>query len=205
MSPSNFAGNGAGTDAGLLRPALALFVVLSLVTGLVYPLAVTAIAQLAFPASANGSLILREGQAVGSRLIGQSFSDPKHFWGRPSATSPMAYNAAGSSGSNLGPNNPALTDAVRARIAALRAADPGNAAPVPVDLVTASASGLDPHISRAAADFQLRRVARVCGLSEAQVRALLDEHTQGPWFGFIGEARVNVLALNLALDAAAGH
>jgi potassium-transporting ATPase KdpC subunit len=205
MSSSNIAANGvgAGTEAGLLRPALTLFVLLSLITGLIYPLAVTAIAQLAFPVSANGSLILRGGQPVGSRLIGQSFTDPKHFWGRPSATSPMAYNAAGSSGSNLGPTNPALTPAVKARIAALRAADPGNDAPVPVDLVTASASGLDPHISRAAAEFQLGRVARVRGMSEAQVRALLDEHTQEPWLGFVGESRVNVLALNLALDAPA--
>ena len=186
---------------GLMRPALTLFVLLSLVTGLAYPLAVTGIAQLAFPQAANGSLILRDGKVVGSRLIGQSFSDPRHFWGRPSATSPMPYNATNSSGSNLGPSNPALADAVRARIAALRAADPGNAAPVPVDLVTASASGLDPHISRAAADYQLARVARARGAPEAQIRALLDAHTQGPWLGFIGESRVDVLALNLALDA----
>ena len=203
MSSSNTPASDAGTGPGLLRPALALFVLLSLITGLVYPLAVTAVAQLAFPASANGSLILREGQAVGSRLIGQSFSDPKRFWGRPSATSPMPYNAANSSGSNLGPTNPALADAVKGRIAALRAADPGNDAPVPVDLVTASASGLDPHISRAAADFQLSRVARARGMPEARVRALLDEHTQGPWLGFIGESRVDVLTLNLALDASA--
>lgn len=203
MTPSNLTADGPKADEALLRPALTLFVLLSLITGLVYPLAVTAVAQLAFPASANGSLILRDGQPVGSRLIGQSFTDPKHFWGRPSATAPMAYNAANSSGSNLGPSNPALTDAVKARIAVLRAADPGNDAPVPVDLVTASASGLDPHISRAAADFQLKRVARVRGLPEAQVRALLDAHTQGPWLGFIGEPRVNVLVLNLALDAPA--
>jgi len=207
MSPSNFpssdAGDAsdAGTAQGLLRPALTLFVTLSLITGLVYPLAVTAVAQFVFPESANGSLILRDGQAVGSRLIGQSATDPKHFWGRPSATSPITYNAAGSAGSNLGPTNPALIDAVRARIAALRAADPGNQAPVPVDLVTASASGLDPHISRAAAEFQLGRVARARALPEAQVRALLDEHTQGPWLGWLGESRVDVLALNLALDA----
>jgi K+-transporting ATPase ATPase C chain len=205
MSPSTTPTGDAGTWTGLLRPALTLFVVLSLITGLAYPLAVTAVAQFAFPESANGSLIVREGHPVGSRLIGQSYTDPKHFWGRPSATSPMAYNAANSSGSNLGPTNPALRDAVKARIAALRAADPGNAAPVPVDLVTASASGLDPHISRAAADFQLARVARARGIAEAQVRTLLDVHTQAPWLGFIGESRVDVLALNLALDALDGR
>ena len=205
MSPSNLAVSGASSNEGLLRPALTLFVLLSLVTGLIYPLAVTGVAQRAFPQAANGSLILRDGQALGSRLIGQSFSDPRHFWGRPSATSPMPYNAANSSGSNLGPSNPALADAVKARIAALRAADPGNAAPVPVDLVTASASGLDPHISRAAADYQLARVARARGMPEARLRVLLDEHTQGPWLGFIGESRVDVLALNLALEAPAGR
>ena len=201
MSASNPLASVAATGEGLLRPALTLFVLLSIVTGLAYPLAVTGIAQLVFPQAANGSLILRDGKLVGSRLIGQSFSDPRHFWSRPSATSPMPYNGANSSGSNLGPSNPALADAVKARIAALRAADPGNAAPVPVDLVTASASGLDPHISRAAADYQLARVARARGAPEAQIRALLDAHTQGPWLGFIGESRVDVLALNLALDA----
>lgn len=185
-----------------LRPALTLFVVLSLVTGLVYPLAVTGISQLAFPEAANGSLIVRDGKAVGSDLVGQSFSDPKHFWSRPSATSPMAYNAANSAGSNQGPGNPALADAVKRRIEALRAADPGNTAPVPVDLVTASASGLDPHISRAAADYQAARVARVRGLPIERVRALVEQHTEAPLLGFVGEPRVHVLRLNLALDAA---
>jgi K+-transporting ATPase ATPase C chain len=184
-----------------LRPALTLFAVLSIVTGLAYPLAVTCIAQVVFPQAANGNLIVRDGQPVGSELIGQAFSDPRHFWSRPSATSPMAYNAAGSSGSNLGPSSPALAEAVQARIAALKAADPGNAAPVPVDLVTASASGLDPHISRAAADYQLARVARARGLPEARVRALVEQHTEWPLLGFIGEPRVHVLHLNLALDA----
>ncbi|MCU0969977.1 MAG: potassium-transporting ATPase subunit KdpC [Rubrivivax sp.] len=184
-----------------LRPALVLFVALSLITGLAYPLLVTGIAQLAFPAQANGSLIVQDGKAVGSELIGQPFADPKRFWGRPSATSPMPYNAANSAGSNLGPSHPALADAVKARIEALRTADPGNTAPVPVDLVTASASGLDPHISRAAADWQAARVARVRGLPEARVRALVEQHTEAPLLGFIGEARVHVLRLNLALDA----
>lgn len=188
-------------NLSMLRPALTLFVVLSLVTGLVYPLAVTGIAQLAFPEAANGSLILRDGKPVGSALVGQSFSDPKHFWSRPSATGPMPYNAANSSGSNLGPSSPALADAVKARIEALRAADPGNSQPVPVDLVTASASGLDPHISRAAADYQVARVARVRGVAEDRVRALVEQHTEQPWLGFIGEPLVHVLRLNLALDA----
>jgi K+-transporting ATPase ATPase C chain len=187
---------------GLWRPALTLFVLLSLVTGLAYPMLVTGVAQLTMPDAANGSLITRNDQVVGSRLIGQSFVDPKYFWSRPSATSPMAYNGAASSGSNLGPINPALTDAVKARIEALRAADPGNTAPIPVDLVTASASGLDPDISRAAADYQAARVARVRGLPEAGVRALVGQHTQGAWLGFLGEASVNVLELNLALDTA---
>lgn len=185
-----------------LRPALVLFALLSLLTGLAYPLAVTGIAQLLFPAQANGSLIVRDARAVGSALIGQAFADPKHFWSRPSATSPMPYNAANSSGSNLGPLNPALADAVKARIEALRAADPGNTAPVPVDLVTTSASGLDPHISRAAADWQVARVARATGLPEAKVRELVERHTEQPLLGFIGEPRVHVLELNLALDAA---
>lgn len=184
-----------------LRPALTLFVLLSLLTGLAYPLLVTGIAQVAFADRANGSLIVRDGKAVGSDLIGQSFSDPKHFWSRPSATSPMPYNAANSSGSNQGPANPALADAVKARIAALRDADPGNTAPVPGDLVTASASGLDPHISRAAADYQAARVARNRSLPEARVRELIEQHTEGPLLGFIGEPRVHVLRLNLALEA----
>ena len=184
-----------------LRPALTLFVLLSLLTGLAYPLLVTGIAQVAFADRANGSLIVRDGKAVGSDLIGQSFSDPKHFWSRPSATSPMPYNAANSSGSNQGPANPALANAVKARIAALRDADPGNTAPVPGDLVTASASGLDPHISRAAADYQAARVARNRSLPEARVRELIEQHTEGPLLGFIGEPRVHVLRLNLALEA----
>lgn len=191
-----------GVREGLLRPAIALFVVLSLVTGLAYPLLVTGIAQTAFPEAAAGSLVQRDGRVVGSRLIGQPFADAKHFWSRPSATGPMAYNGGVSSGSNLGPLNPALADAVKARIAALRAADPGNDAPVPVDLVTASGSGLDPHISRAAADYQAARVAKARGLPVERVRALIDVHTEGTVLGFLGEPRVNVLELNLALDAA---
>jgi len=185
-----------------LRPALTLFIVLSLITGLAYPLAVTGVAQVLFPHQANGSLVVKDGKPVGSELIGQAFGDPGHFWSRPSATAPMPYNAANSGGSNLAPTAPALVDAVKARIEALHAADPGNTAPVPADLVTASASGLDPHISRAAADYQAARVARVRGLPVEQVRALVAQHTEGPWLGFIGEPRVNVLALNLALDAA---
>lgn len=188
-----------------LRPALTLFVLLSLVTGLAYPLAVTGFAQLLFPHQANGSLVMDGDHAVGSALIGQSFTDPRHFWGRPSATAPMPYDAANSAGSNLAPTAPALVDAVKARIDALRAADPGNTAPVPVDLVTASASGLDPHISRAAADYQARRVARVRDMPLAQVQALIDTHTEARVFGFLGEPRVNVLALNLALDHATMH
>ncbi|BAL95411.1 potassium-transporting ATPase subunit KdpC [Rubrivivax gelatinosus] len=183
----------------MLRPALVLFAALSLITGLAYPLAVTGAARLAFPWQAEGSLVERDGRVVGSALIGQSFTDPGHFWSRPSATAPMPYNAANSAGSNLGPSNPALADAVRARVAALRAADPGNDAPVPVDLVTASASGLDPDISRAAAEYQAARVARVRGLPEARVRELVARQAEEPSFG-LGEARVNVLKLNLALD-----
>lgn len=185
----------------LLRPALSLFVLLSAVTGLAYPLAVTGIAGAVFPEQAAGSLIFKDGKPVGSRLIGQPFSDPGHFWGRPSATAPQPYNAAASSGSNQGPLNPALEDAVKGRIAALRAADPGNGASIPADLVTASGSGLDPHISPAAALWQLGRVARARGLPEAQVRALVDANTEGRQWGFLGEPRVNVLTLNLALDA----
>jgi len=184
-----------------LRPALVLLAVLTVLTGVVYPLAVTGIAQLLFPRAAAGSLVLRGGHALGSALIGQSFSDPGHFWSRPSATTPQPYNGTGSTGSNLGPLNPALLDAVKARIATLRSADPGNSAPVPVDLVTASASGLDPHISVAAAQYQAARVARARSLPEARVRALIDAHSEGRLLGIIGEPRVNVLELNLALDS----
>ena len=185
----------------ILRPALVLFVLLTLLTGVVYPLVVTGAAQALFPAQAAGSLILRDGQPVGSSLIGQNFTDPGHFWGRPSATGPMPYNAASSGGSNQGPLNPALTDAVKGRIDALRAADPGNTSPVPVDLVTASASGLDPHISPAAARYQAARVARVRGLPLEKVEQLVAQETETPWLGLLGEARVQVLRLNLALDA----
>ena len=185
-----------------VRPAGVLFAVLTALTGLVYPLVVTGLAQAAFPQQAAGSLVLRDGQAVGSSLIGQSFSDPRYIWGRPSATAPMANNASASGGSNLGPLNPALIDAVKARIAALREADPGNSAAVPVDLVTSSASGLDPHLSVAGAVYQAARVARLRGLTPLQVQALIDQHTEGRLLGLIGEPRVNVLRLNLALDAA---
>ena len=187
---------------GLLRPALTLFVVLSLVTGLLYPLAVTGVAQTTFTHQANGSLITQGGKAVGSELIGQSFTEPGHFWGRPSATAPMPYNASASGGSNLGPTNPALTDAVKARIEALRAADPGNTRPVPVDLVTASASGLDPHISLAAALAQVARVAQARGLDAAQLAAQVRAQAAHPWFsdGQAALARVNVLQLNLLLE-----
>lgn len=182
------------------RPALAALLVFTLLTGVVYPLVVTALAQVIFPAQANGSLLVQNGQVRGSLLIGQPFDDPKYFWSRPSATAPVPYNAAASSGSNLGPTNPALAEQVRARIAALRAADPGNTAPVPVDLVTASASGLDPDISPAAAEYQVGRVARVRQMDPNAVRALVSQYTQAPTFGILGEARVNVLALNMALD-----
>jgi K+-transporting ATPase ATPase C chain len=191
-----------------LKSALLILVVLSAITGVLYPLLVTAIAQVGMPERANGSLIERDGKAAhsgaraaGSTLIGQPFSAPKYFWSRPSATSPYPYNAASSSGSNLGPTNPALTDAVAARIKALRDADPGNTAPVPADLVTASGSGLDPHISPAAAEFQVARVAKARRLDQRKVRALVAEATEGRQLGFLGEPRVNVLELNLALDA----
>ncbi len=183
-----------------IRPALILLLIFTILTGLVYPLVVTGIAQLVFPAQANGSLIVRNGQTVGSTLIGQSFDDPKYFWGRLSATGPFPYNAAASSGSNLGPTNPALLDEVQGRVDALRAADPGNSAPIPVDLVTSSGSGLDPDISVAAALYQLPRVARLRGMSETTVRTLVDQFTKGRQLGFLGEPRVNVLELNLALD-----
>jgi len=189
-----------------LRPVFVSFALLTLITGVVYPLLVTGVAQVVFPFRANGSILLQDGGAVGSELIGQSFDDPRYFWGRPSATSAYPYNAfnaetlTGSSGSNYGPLNPALLDAVRARVDALRAAEPGNTAPIPVDLVTASGSGLDPHISVAAALYQVPRVARERGLAEDRVRQLVEEHTEGRQFGFLGEPRVNVLRLNLALD-----
>ena len=187
-------------QTGMLRPALTVFVVLSIVTGLLYPGVVTGIARAVFPHEAAGSLIVKDGKTVGSELIGQPFSDPKYFWGRLSATAPMPYNAAASVGSNLGPTNSALTDAARARIDALHEADPDNKAAVPVDLVTASASGLDPHISPAAARYQAARVARLRGVSTEKVEALIAANTEGPGLGVFGEPGVNVLKLNLALD-----
>ena len=186
----------------LIRPAVSLFVVLTVVTGVVYPLAVTGVAKAAFPSQAAGSLIVQDGKTVGSSLIGQNFSDPKYFWGRPSATSPMAYNGQGSGGSNQGPLNPALTDAVKGRVDALRAADPGNKAAVPVDLVTTSASGLDPEISVAAAEYQVPRIARLRHLSPEIVEGIVARHTQGRLFGLLGEQRVNVLDMNLELQHA---
>ncbi|MFT4173867.1 MAG: potassium-transporting ATPase subunit KdpC [Rhodocyclaceae bacterium] len=183
-----------------LRPALSLFAVLSLITGLAYPGALTALAQTVFPAQANGSLITRGGQTVGSALVGQPFSDARYLWGRPSATAPMPYNALASGGSNQGPLNAALADAVKARIDALRAAHPGQPGPVPQDLVTASASGLDPHISPAAAYWQAARIAHARHLPEEAVRAIIDAATEQPTFGLLGEARVNVLRANIALD-----
>ena len=185
-----------------LRPAASVFALLTAITGLTYPLVVTGIAQAAFADVANGSIVVVDGQAVGSSLIGQAFTAPKYFWSRPSATGPMPNNAGASSGSNLGANNPVLIDAVASRIAALRAADPGNPAAVPIDLVTASGSGLDPEISLAAAAYQAGRVARARGLDPATVRSLIDRHAVRPWLGVVGEPRVNVLLLNLALDAA---
>ena len=185
----------------LIRPALVLFLILTVITGVAYPLVITGIAQVLFPVQASGSLIIKDGRPVGSRLIGQSFSDPKYFWSRPSATAPQPYNGLASGGSNLGPLNPALTDAVKSRIDALHAADPTNTASVPVDLVTASGSGLDPEISVAAAYYQAARVARVRGVAVEGVRALVAAHAQGRFLGILGEPRVNVLELNLALDA----
>lgn len=184
----------------LLRPAISLFILLSIITGLVYPLVVTGIGKLLFPAQAAGSLMVRDGKPVGSKLIGQNFSDPKYFWGRPSATGPYPYNAGASSGSNQGPLNPALTDAVKGRIDTLRAADPDNKLPIPADLVTASGSGLDPQISPAAATYQAARVARVRHLDAGVVEKLVAGHTEGRQWGVFGEPRVNVLQLNLALD-----
>lgn len=180
-----------------LRTAFLMLLIFTVITGVIYPLAVTGVAQMAFPKQANGSLIVVDGKTYGSELIGQQFDDPKYFWGRLSAA---GYNAAASSGSNYGPLNPALTDMVEARIEALKAADPDNTLPIPVDLVTASASGLDPHISVAAALYQGHRVAAARGLDEAEVRSLVEEYTEGRQFGFLGELRVNVLLLNLALD-----
>jgi K+-transporting ATPase ATPase C chain len=190
----------------LFWPSLAAVLWFTLLTGAVYPLTVTLGAKALFPRQAAGSLIVRDGRPVGSVLIGQYTDDPKYFWGRLSATSPFPDNAASSSGSNLGPSNPALRDAVKARIAALRAVDASNSAPVPIDLATASGSGLDPHISPAAADYQIARVARTRGLDTLKVRALVVAHTEGRQLGILGEARVNVLLLNLALDQlGAGH
>jgi K+-transporting ATPase ATPase C chain len=189
-----------------LRPLFVSFALLTLITGVFYPLLVTGAAQLLFPDRANGSILMRDGRAVGSELIGQSFDDPRYFWGRLSATGAFPYNAfnaatlTGSSGSNYGPLNPALVEAAQVRLDALRAADPGNAAPVPVDLVTASGSGLDPHISVAAALYQVPRVARERGVSRERIRLLVEDHTEGRQFGILGEPRVNVLLLNLALD-----
>lgn len=189
------------TWSEILRPAAVLLTALTVLTGGLYPLIVTGIARALFPAAAAGSILERDGHALGSSLIGQSFTDPGHFWSRPSATTPQPYNGSASTGSNLGPLNPALLGALKARLAALHAADPGNAAPVPADLVTASASGLDPHISLAAAYYQAARVARARGLDDGRVRALIAAHGEGRLFGILGEPRVNVLELNLALDA----
>jgi potassium-transporting ATPase KdpC subunit len=184
-----------------IRPAVVSLVMFTAITGVVYPALVTAIGQLVFSHQANGSLIVKDGKAVGSALIGQPFDDPKYFWGRPSATSPFGYNAGSSVGSNLSPTNADLIKTVQGRVDALKAADPGNTAPVPVDLVTASGSGLDPHISPAAALYQVERVAKARKMSADDVRALVDRHTEGRQLGLLGERRVNVLALNLALDA----
>ena len=185
----------------LIRNSLMMLLLMTLITGVLYPLAATGLAQVIFPGQANGSLIERNGKPVGSALIGQSFTDAKYFWGRPSATSPNPNNAASSSGSNTGPTNPALIDAIKQRIDALHAVDPGNKAPVPVDLITASGSGLDPDISPAAAQYQLARVAQARKLSVSHVQALVDQSTSGRTLGILGEPRVNVLKLNLALDS----
>ncbi len=184
-----------------VRPAVMFLVLLTVLTGLIYPVVVTGIAQVVFPRQANGSLIVKDGKAVGSELIGQHFDDPKYFLGRPSATSPFPDNAGASAGSNLGPTNPALKKTVQDRIDALQAVDPDNKAPIPVDLVTASGSGLDPHISPAAALYQVHRVAKVRGKNEEALRQLVEKYTEGRQFGFLGEPGVNVLKLNLALDS----
>jgi K+-transporting ATPase ATPase C chain len=184
-----------------LRPAIISVAIFTLLTGILYPLLITGIAQVIFPGQANGSLVMQNGQVKGSELIGQSFDNPRYFWGRPSATSTYPYNAASSTGSNLGPTNPALTDEVKARIAALKTADPTNYSPIPVDLVTSSGSGLDPDISVAAAMYQVPRVAKARGLNDGIVRNLVNQYTQSRQFGLLGEPRVNVLMLNLALDA----
>lgn len=189
----------------MLRNAAMLLLLMTVITGIAYPLLVTGLAQVIFPVQANGSLLAKDGKPIGSALIGQPFTASKYFWGRPSATAPQAYNGTASNGSNLGPTNPALADAVRQRIAALQAADPGNTAPIPVDLVTASGSGLDPEISPAAAQYQLARVARARGLPLAEVQALVARCTRGRQLGVLGEPRVNVLELNLALDALPEH
>jgi K+-transporting ATPase ATPase C chain len=186
----------------MLRPLLVLFVLLTVLTGLVYPLVVTGIGKAVFANQASGSLVMRDGKVVGSSLIGQSFQEPRYFWGRLSATSPMPNNGSASGGSNFGPTNPALVDAVKGRIDALKAADPDNALPIPVDLVTASGSGLDPHISPAAALYQVGRVARERHMDVLKVRQLVLAHVEAPQWGIFGEARVNVLLLNLALDRA---
>jgi potassium-transporting ATPase KdpC subunit len=188
--------------ARIVRPAVSLLLAMTVLTGIVYPLVITGIARAVFPDQAAGSLVIRNGKPVGSTLIGQSFSDPKYFWGRPSATAPMPYNAAGSAASNLGPLNPALINNVKANAKALRDADPDNMQPIPVDLVTASASGLDPELSVAGARYQAARVARARHMTTAQIEALIAAHARGRLLGFIGEPRVNVLELNLALDSA---
>jgi len=185
----------------LLRPAVSLFVLLTAITGVVYPLVVTGISKVTFPDAANGSLFVKEGKPIGSRLIGQNFTDPKYFWGRPSATSPQPYNASASSGSNQGPLNPALTDAVKGRIDALKAADPGNTKPIPADLVNASASGLDPHISPVAAEYQVERVARARHLDPSVIKSLVEQNAENRQWSIFGEPRVNVLKLNIALDS----
>lgn len=184
----------------IIRPAIVLVLAMTFVTGVAYPLAVTGCAQLLFPEKANGSIIRRDGEAVGSMLIGQLFTDPKYLWSRPSATVRVPNDAAASSGSNLGPTNPALLEVVSRRVTGLRTADPGNSAPIPLDLVTASGSGLDPHLSPAAAEFQSARIARARGVSEVEVHRAIGRCTEGRQLGLLGEPRVNVLCVNLALD-----